>query len=81
MSLLSEIEAEQVAKLTAERPVPEFAPGDTVHVIPAVSGGSSADAAAPEAAGSALKCRALDPASELDTLAPFDGVGQKALLQ
>ncbi len=32
MNLLSEIEAEQVAKLTAERPVPEFAPGDTVKV-------------------------------------------------
>ena len=32
MSLLSEIEAEQVAKLTADRPVPEFAPGDTVRV-------------------------------------------------
>ena len=32
MSLLSEIEAEQVAKLTAVRPVPEFAPGDTVRV-------------------------------------------------
>jgi large subunit ribosomal protein L19 len=32
MSLLSEIEAEQVAKLTTERPVPEFAPGDTVRV-------------------------------------------------
>ena len=32
MSLLSEIEAEQVAKLIAERPVPGFAPGDTVRV-------------------------------------------------
>jgi large subunit ribosomal protein L19 len=32
MNLLSEIEAEQVSKLTAERPVPEFAPGDTVRV-------------------------------------------------
>ncbi len=32
MNLLSEIEAEQVAKLTAERPVPKFAPGDTVRV-------------------------------------------------
>jgi large subunit ribosomal protein L19 len=32
MNLLGEIEAEQVAKLTAERPVPEFAPGDTVRV-------------------------------------------------
>jgi large subunit ribosomal protein L19 len=32
MSLLSEIEAEQVAKLTADRPVPVFAPGDMVRV-------------------------------------------------
>ena len=32
MSLLIEIEAEQVAKLIAERPLPEFGPGDTVRV-------------------------------------------------
>ncbi len=40
MSLLSEIEAEQVAKLTTERPVPEFAPGDTVRVHFKVSEGT-----------------------------------------
>ena len=32
MSLISELENEQIAKLTAEKPVPEFAPGDTVRV-------------------------------------------------
>jgi large subunit ribosomal protein L19 len=32
MNLLQELEAEQVTKLTGERPVPPFQPGDTVRV-------------------------------------------------
>lgn len=32
MNLIETIENEQVRKLTAERPVPEFAPGDTLKV-------------------------------------------------
>ena len=32
MNLLQELEAEQVAKLAADRPVPPFQPGDTVKV-------------------------------------------------
>jgi len=32
MNILQQIEAEQVAKLAAERPVPEFSPGDTLRV-------------------------------------------------
>jgi large subunit ribosomal protein L19 len=32
MNLLQQIEAEQVAKLTAERAIPEFQPGDTLRV-------------------------------------------------
>src|SRR5579862_9649839 len=32
MNLLQELEAEQVARLTADRPVPPFQPGDTVRV-------------------------------------------------
>jgi len=32
MNLLQQIEREQVEKLAANRPVPEFAPGDTVRV-------------------------------------------------
>jgi large subunit ribosomal protein L19 len=32
MNLLQEIEAEQVAKLAADRPIPPFQPGDTVKV-------------------------------------------------
>ena len=33
MNLIQTIEAEQIARLTAQRPVPEFAPGDTVRVM------------------------------------------------
>src|SRR5437763_4720437 len=32
MNLLQQLEAEQVSRLTAVRPVPEFSPGDTVRV-------------------------------------------------
>jgi large subunit ribosomal protein L19 len=32
MNLLQELEAEQVAKLAADRPIPPFQPGDTVKV-------------------------------------------------
>src|SRR5579883_2746350 len=32
MNIIEEIEKEQIAKLTAQRSVPEFAPGDTLRV-------------------------------------------------
>jgi large subunit ribosomal protein L19 len=32
MNIIQQYEAEQVARLTAERPVPDFSPGDTVRV-------------------------------------------------
>ncbi len=32
MNIIEQIEAENIKKLTAERPVPEFRPGDTVRV-------------------------------------------------
>jgi large subunit ribosomal protein L19 len=32
MNIIQQFEAEQIARLTAGRPVPEFAPGDTVRV-------------------------------------------------
>jgi len=32
MNLIEKFEAEQIAKLSTEKPVPEFAPGDTVRV-------------------------------------------------
>ena len=40
MSVISELEKEQVEKLTADRPVPQFAPGDTVRVSVKVVEGS-----------------------------------------
>ncbi len=32
MNLIQELEREQIERLTAERPIPEFGPGDTVRV-------------------------------------------------
>ena len=32
MNIIEQLETEQVDKLTAERPVPEFGPGDTLRV-------------------------------------------------
>lgn len=32
MNIIQQLEAEQIAKLTATRPVPEFRPGDTLRV-------------------------------------------------
>src|SRR5512142_1282678 len=32
MNIIQQLEQEQIAKLTAVRPIPEFAPGDTVRV-------------------------------------------------
>ena len=32
MNVIEQIEAEQIARLTSERPIPAFAPGDTVRV-------------------------------------------------
>ncbi|MGB8275934.1 MAG: 50S ribosomal protein L19 [Alphaproteobacteria bacterium] len=40
MNMLQELEREQVAKLLAQRPVPEFAPGDTLRVHVKVVEGS-----------------------------------------
>ncbi|HJS86004.1 MAG TPA: 50S ribosomal protein L19 [Acetobacteraceae bacterium] len=33
MNIIQQYEAEQIARLTAARPVPEFGPGDTVRVM------------------------------------------------
>ncbi|MBW7852142.1 MAG: 50S ribosomal protein L19 [Rhodospirillales bacterium] len=32
MNIIQQLESEQIEKLTADRPVPQFAPGDTVNV-------------------------------------------------
>ena len=39
MNLIQEIEREQAAAITAKRPIPEFAPGDTVEVAVRVKEG------------------------------------------
>ena len=32
MNMIEELESEQIAKLTQDKPLPDFAPGDTVRV-------------------------------------------------
>lgn len=39
MNMIQTLEAEQIAKLTAARPVPEFRPGDTLRVMVRVKEG------------------------------------------
>jgi large subunit ribosomal protein L19 len=40
MDIIRELEKEQISKLTGERPIPDFAPGDTVRVSVKVVEGS-----------------------------------------
>jgi len=40
MNIIEEIEAEQAAQIAAERPIPEFAPGDTLKVNVKVTEGT-----------------------------------------
>ncbi len=40
MNIIEEIDREQIEKLTQSRPIPEFAPGDTVRVMVKVVEGS-----------------------------------------
>ena len=40
MNIIEEIEREQIEKLAQSRPIPEFAPGDTVRVMVKVTEGS-----------------------------------------
>jgi len=40
MNIIQEIEAEQAAQIAAQRPIPEFAPGDTVRVNVKVTEGT-----------------------------------------
>ena len=40
MNIIQEIEKEQIEKLTAEKSIPEFSPGDTIRVNVKVSEGS-----------------------------------------
>ena len=39
MNVIEQLEREQIAKLTANREIPEFAPGDTVRVSVRVTEG------------------------------------------
>ena len=60
MNLIQQLEAEQIEALTAERPVPEFAPGDTLKVNVKVVEGSRERIQAYEGVVIARKNRGLN---------------------
>jgi large subunit ribosomal protein L19 len=60
MNIIQQYEAEQIARLTATRPVPEFAPGDTVRVMVRVVEGERARVQAYEGVVIARSNKALN---------------------
>ncbi len=60
MNIIQQYEAEQIARLTATRPVPEFVPGDTVRVMVKVQEGERARVQAYEGVVIARSNKALN---------------------
>ena len=60
MNIIQQYEAEQIARLTATRPVPEFVPGDTVRVMVRVVEGERARVQAYEGVVIARSNKALN---------------------
>ena len=60
MNIIQQYEAEQIARLTAARPVPEFVPGDTVRVMVRVVEGERARVQAYEGVVIARSNKALN---------------------
>ncbi len=60
MNVIQQYEAEQIARLTAARPVPEFVPGDTVRVMVKVVEGERARVQAYEGVCIARSNKALN---------------------
>ena len=69
MSVILELEREQIKAVTAQRNVPEFAPGDTVKVMVKVMEGSDVDAKDAKA-----KAKAKDRPKEAFRLQAYEGV-------
>ena len=74
MNLLQTLEAEQVASLTAERPRPEFWPGDTIKVNVRVVEGTRERIQAYEGVVIAIKNRGLNSAFTVRKISYNEGV-------
>ena len=74
MNLIQQLEAEQIAELTAKRPVPEFAPGDTVKVNVRVVEGTRERIQAYEGVVIARKNRSLNSSFTVRKISYNEGV-------
>ena len=74
MNLIQQLEAEQIEALTTERPVPEFAPGDTLKVNVKVVEGSRERIQAYEGVVIARKNRGLNSSFTVRKISYNEGV-------
>jgi large subunit ribosomal protein L19 len=74
MNVIQQLEQEQIAKLTADRPIPEFAPGDTVRVSVKVVEGSRERVQAFEGVCIARKNRGINSAFTVRKISYGEGV-------
>ena len=74
MNVIQELEKEQVAQLTASRPIPEFAPGDTLRVSVKVVEGTRERVQAFEGVCIARKNRGINSAFTVRKISYGEGV-------
>jgi large subunit ribosomal protein L19 len=74
MNVIQQLEQEQIAELTADRPIPDFAPGDTVRVSVKVVEGSRERVQAFEGVCIARKNRGINSAFTVRKISYGEGV-------
>jgi large subunit ribosomal protein L19 len=74
MNVIQELEREQIAELTADRPIPDFAPGDTIRVNVKVVEGSRERVQAFEGVCIARKNRGINSAFTVRKISYGEGV-------
>ena len=74
MNLMQQLEQEQIAQLTASRPIPEFGPGDTLRVSVKVVEGSRERVQAFEGVCIARKNRGINSAFTVRKISYGEGV-------
>jgi large subunit ribosomal protein L19 len=74
MNVMQELEQEQIAQLTQDRPIPEFGPGDTIRVSVKVVEGSRERVQAFEGVCIARKNRGINSAFTVRKISYGEGV-------
>jgi large subunit ribosomal protein L19 len=74
MNVIQQLEQEQIAELTADRPIPDFAPGDTIRVSVKVVEGSRERVQAFEGVCIARKNRGINSAFTVRKISYGEGV-------